>query len=162
MKRGSFKYLSLLVILMSCVQTPQKSSSGSTKSVSINLDFQHCGEELNYRAIEVELSRNYKLEKVVDDYGFCEYQLRYDDGSVFYVSSNIYSGSRMNYDNRLQIGVDTYSVNRTKNDTIVNGGKQDDELLWKEVIVGTYVVGYLNTDNPEAFELAIQGIKLRD
>ncbi len=145
-----------------CSQVPQKPSSIYLETASLDLDFHDCGEELNYSIIILQVASGYQLKKIVDEYGFCEYQLHYQDGTIFYVSSNIYSGSRTNYDNRLQKGIDTYSVNRRLNDTLVVGGRQENESLWKELIVGSYAVGYLNAKDPSVFERTIQQIKLKN
>ena len=148
------------MIVSACTKLQQRQSLREPSLTAVTLDFQNCGEELDYSSIKIEIPEGYELKKVDNDYGFCEYRLNYKEDVTFYVSSNIYSGSKLNYENRLNIGVETYSVNRIENDTIVYGGKQGNSRLWKEFIVGSYVVGYVNAIEPEVFEQSIQSLRL--
>jgi len=85
------------------------------------------------------------LKKIINE-GFCEYQLKYKDSLIFYVSSDIYSGSRINFKNTYAIGIDTYAKSRSLEpvDTIKNEGQQENGKYWLEYILGDVVVGYVN------------------
>ncbi len=153
MRRGPFAFL--LLAVMSCAI-----QNNPNRLKSLTLDFQDCGQDLNYNFIELKLQKGFTLARTKDEYGFCEYQMKFSNGAVFYLTSNIYNGSSLNYDNRLRIGVETYSKNRSIGDTLSIGGKQLDNKLWKESIIRSFTVGYLDVDDSESFEKTIQSIKL--
>ncbi|MEO9871831.1 hypothetical protein [Ekhidna sp.] len=156
MRRGIF--LIIVMLVGGCIAVKKIDASENLKSLKIS--FKDCGEDLSYDYIKLDVPKNYDLTKVRDDYGFCEYQFNYQDNSTLYVSSNSYSGSKLNYKNRLRIGVESYSKNRTKYDSIVNGGIQQNEKFWKEAIYGRYTIGYVDIIKPEAFEMAMRSVKI--
>ncbi len=126
----------------------------------LRLSFKGCGEQIGYRAIKLDVPKGYELKKVVADHGFCEYQFWYDQGTVLYISSNIYTGSQLNYENRLYNGTSTYSQERKTNDTIKVSGKQKDELYWMEFIQGNHVIGYINSPDSTLFRRTVNSVDL--
>lgn len=119
-------------------------------------------ENRNYDTICIRLKKGAKKSRLEDN-GCYEYQFLYSDSSIFYVSSNIYSGSRLNFQNLLTIGVDTYGINRSNNplDTIKNAGIQSDGNFWLEYILGDVVVGYVNANHQkqQIFNKSIESLE---
>ena len=145
--------LFILLITISCVATKKQHDSVTIFS------FKDCALSQNF-TLSVNTIEDYRLEKIEED-GFCEYRLSYDDGSVFYVGSNVYTGSTLNYRNRLANGIKTYSSNRTKSDTIRNSGEYNGRY-WLEWINGSYVMGYVNASDTSKFFDSIESIKLEN
>jgi hypothetical protein len=90
---------------------------------------------------------------------YVEYQVSFDDGSVFYLSNDILNGSQLNRTNLYQIGINGYNK-KYPLDTIIYSGISD-SLHWKEAILGEITIGYINATNPkkEEFEKAILELK---
>lgn len=117
----------------------------NSKNISKKLDFRNClSDEKRYEQITIYIPKGFKKEKK-EKHGFCEYRFNYTDKSVIYVSSDIYSGSSLNYGNLLNIGVNTYAKSRslTLTDIIKSSGKNKD-LYWLEYVLGDIVIGYVN------------------
>ena len=131
------------------------------QSRNLRLSFNRCN-GAGFLALSIQVPKGYNLKKVVDEHGFCEYQLRYESQGVLYVSSNIYSGSSLNYENRLRAGIGTYSERRTANDQISVNGTQGDGKYWMEKIVGKYTIGYLNVSDTTFFDGSLQRVELID
>lgn len=154
MKRGF--YIILLMTVAACATVRYEGTS------SVNLNFKNCGPDLGYTKIKLFLPEIYKLKKVVDDHGFCEYRFTYSNGAVLYVSSNVYYGSSLNYQNRLSEGIITYSENRSIGETIKNSGREEDGRYWLEWINANYVIGYVNhPDSVNARDIFLE-VKLID
>lgn len=128
----------------------------------IKVDFSDCLiEDKKYRILSTKIPRSFKRE-YFNHHGFCEFRFTYPDSSVFYLSSDIYRGSRANFANVKTKNIDTYMVNRRLEpiDTIKNYGIQSDGKYWLEYILGDYVVGYSNASpkrKPE-FDSAIESV----
>ena len=112
--------------------------------LSYKLDFKNCTPELGLKAIKISIDKNYRKKKTEDFHGYCEYRFFHSGGSIIYFSSHIYDGSVLNYENRLNASIDTYSTNRSIADTIRVSGQEKDGTYWMEWIRGNHVVGYVN------------------
>lgn len=143
----TFLTLSILLFVVGC--SSAQINNDQIKTKVIKLDFEQCLlDDKEYNQIRIEVMKGFKKKKVVK-HGFCEYQLWYKDSSVFYVSTDIYSGSRLNYENLYQIGIDTYAKSRSLNpvDTILNSGEQINDHYWLEYVMGDVVIGYVNVNS---------------
>lgn len=141
MKKINFTiFIFFLIFIMASCSTNRRQNNRK-----LFLDFEACElTEKQYKIIEIEVPSNYKLESSVAD-GFCEYRINYSDKSILYISTDIYRGSRLNYQNLYDKGIDGYSNRKTiMNDTIKNSGKNKDDLYWLEYIYGDVVIGYTN------------------
>lgn len=138
----------LLWLVVSCAPT----RPATTVTKQITLDFKNCRVMGELEKLRLTLPDGFELITLEPEEGFCEYQLLYPDQSIYYVSTNIYSGSRINYKNRYEAGISTYSVNRSINDTLNVRGVQQDGRYWHESIRGSYVVGYANLSDTTQFE----------
>ncbi|SNS74869.1 hypothetical protein SAMN05421640_1090 [Ekhidna lutea] len=138
--RGGF--IVVLFAVAGCVTLPNAKTTALSEKVKLN--FTNCGDDLRYQAIHLSIPEDYTIESLRTEYQFCEYRISLANGSILYVTSDIYNGSSLNFDNRHAIGVDSYSNARSKKDTISVGGKQEDQKHWKENIYGDYVFGYIN------------------
>lgn len=143
-----------------CSCAMQKTSMNENQSL-VQLDFRNCAERNAFDYINLNLADGYQTTKVQNQ-GFCEYQFIYKDESILYVSTNTFSGSRLNYKNRLNASIKTYSQNRSENDTIRNSGVEEDGEYWLEWINGSYVVGYVNASDSTVFDKVIESISLRN
>lgn len=134
------------------------------KTKKVVLDFENCLlEDKGYRQIVISVPTGLKKRKLKDYHGYCEYHLKYKDGSVIFVSTNIYSGASVNIENRMLIGIDTYAKSRSIElvDTIKNTGQQKDGRYWLEYILGDVVVGYVNASiaRRESYDKAISTLR---
>lgn len=142
----------------SCVMQ-NKVSDQQDMNVTVQLDFQNCSEENEFESMTLLIPDGYKMTKF-EEHGFCEYRFRFKDESIFYISTNTFSGSKLNYKNRMDNDISTYSKNRSVYDTIRNDGREYDENFWLEWINGSYTVGYVNSPDSIQFNKAIKSIKL--
>jgi hypothetical protein len=155
----------VFIIVSGCVTAQSKEASEKSKTVL--LDFRNSLlYEKGYNEIEVEIPKGLKKKRVNDYHGYREYRFTHRDGSVFYVSTNIYDGSRLNYGNLMSIGIDTYSNSRRLElvDTIKNTGAQANGRYWLEYILGDVVVGYYNasTERKPEFDKALATIRRKE
>jgi hypothetical protein len=111
------------------------------------LDFRDFDEkDKEYEYIQINIPKKFKKEKHIND-AFCEYRFTDKDKSVLYVSSDIYRGSKLNYENLYRIGINSYYPIKTNiSDTIKNQGKDSKDLYWLEYVLGDVVIGYVNVD----------------
>lgn len=149
----------LVIILFNCKCTTQKKVH--TKSHVI-LDFKACDRnEKQYDFIQIDITKNFKKYKMIDD-AFCEYRFINKDKSIIYVSSDIYSGSRLNYKNLYDIGINNYYPKKTMfSDTIKNQGKDAQNLYWLEYLLGDVVIGYTKVpiENKQKYDTLISSLK---
>ena len=131
-------YIAVILAVIGCKTSRYEGAS------TITLNFEDCGPGLGYSKIELSVPKKYTLSKTVDDHGFCEYRFTSPKGVILYISSNVYYGSALNYENRFGADVITYSGNRSLDDSITNGGMQDNGQYWLEWVKGNYVLGYVN------------------
>ena len=75
----------------------------------------------------------------------CEYRFSYPDSSIFYITTDVWSGSRINFQNRDRAGYDIYRRDKPS-DTLVVSGQMQSKKFWKEQIMGNYAYGYSNAD----------------
>lgn len=155
MRRGQL----LLMIIGAIACASLKPDSGKTGTKEVQLDFEQCLTNNAFKSIDLKVSNGFKLTKHVNR-GFCEYRFAYEDGSILYVSSDIYSGSELNYENRLSSGISTYSVNRSENDTIRSGGEEQGGRYWSEQIIGSYTVGFVQVTDSSRFIKTLDTIRL--
>ncbi len=151
----------ILILLFGISGCAIQHGSLSEEIERVRLDFRNCIPDLSYSFIDIKVPTGHKLFKT-GERGFCEYMMTFPDKSVLYVSSNIYAGSSLNYLNRLNMNIMTYSTNRSENDTIRNNGVEADGKYWLEWIVGDYVVGYINTIDSAKFNQSLGTIELID
>lgn len=115
-------------------------------SKEINLDYTNClVESKTYTNLRILIPDHFKSSSL-NSHGYCENRFLYSDSSILYLSTNIYSGSDINWTNLESIGIDTYAKGRSLEpiDTIINQGVSRNGKFWKEYILGDYVVGYSN------------------
>ena len=155
----NYAQIVLVLIILGC-SVVQPNDTGSKQSSPLILSFDDCGENLNYSKIELLMVHDFRKEKVMDELAFCEYRFYFSDETIVYVSSNIFNGSSLNYDNRLADGVISYSSNRSLDDTIQVSGIQTDGRFWKEYINGTYTIGVLNSVDTSFFQRIVHSIRL--
>lgn len=146
----------LLVALMGC--TAANLGNGSYRS--LRLDFKNCRTGQTYAAIALSLPVGFTQEKTIDDHGFCEFRFNHSNGTTLYISSNIYDGSSLNYQNRLETGIETYSSNREKRLDVKNNGSDSAGNFWMEWVRGSYVIGYINNPKPDSAEVLFKDIEL--
>jgi hypothetical protein len=149
----------LIIILFNFKCTTQKSVY---KKNYVILDFKDCDDkEKEYNFIKIDIPKELKKSKVTND-AFCEYRFTCRDESVVYITSDVYRGSRLNFKNLYDIGVDGYYPRKTTlSDTIKNEGKDTQNLYWSEYILGDVVVGYSKVPeiNKEKYDTIISSIK---
>lgn len=126
------------------------------------LDFKDCdSKEKQYDFIQINITKDFKKDKMIND-AFCEYRFINKDKSIVYVSSDIYRGSRLNYKNLYNIGIDGYYPRRTMfSDTIKNQGKDTQNLYWLEYVLGDVVIGYtrVSEENKQKYDTIISSLK---
>ena len=154
MRRGS-----LPLILCLCCCSLQKSTNSLDDFVI--LDFTKCTQEARIKHLRINPPSGYHLSEM-NEHGFCEYRFKYKDGTILYVTTDIYSGSKLNYQNRLKSNIQTYSVNRSENDTIRINGLGQGNTHWLEWICGSFAVGYVEVKDSAIFNKAIKSIELKD
>lgn len=124
----------------------------------LKLDFEDDISEASYQLL-LRPPEGFKLSRIQEDQ-FYEYRLVYADKSTFYISGNIYDGSRLNAQNRYDQGIRSYSANRTLYDTIRNAGVQSNQKYWLEWINGKYAIGYVNAPDSIKFLRSLENIQL--
>ena len=124
-----------LAVLFSCNST----RTVTYKAISVYDSVAH------YKKFYIDVPKNGKLKKEKDYTGdfHTEYRIIYPDSSVVYITNDTWNGSRLNYENLMQIGVDSYSKEHLY-DTLKYEGVQNDGLYWKDYVLGEIVVGYVN------------------
>jgi hypothetical protein len=126
------------------------------------LDFKDCDDkEKGYNFIKINITKELKKSKIIND-AFCEYRFTSKDKSIIYISSDVYRGSRLNYKNLYEIGIDGYYPRKTSiSDTIKNEGRDAQNLYWLEYVLGDVVVGYNNVSetNKQKYDTIISSIK---
>ncbi|NMH24465.1 hypothetical protein [Flavobacterium solisilvae] len=133
----------VILIIVSLLLVKCSSTQTKEKTFNERLNFSKCLlEEKSFDYIETKLSKGYSIKKI-NLKGFCEYRFVYKDSSIFYVSSNIYNGSRLNYDNLFSIGINGYNKRNTISSDIIKNEGVNKNLYWLEFILGDYVVGYV-------------------
>lgn len=138
----------LLMLLVSCAPTKSK----ITGQKNVRLSFEGCRLEGDYKEIQVSIPYGYELVQVDADDGYCEYHMIYPNQSILYVSTNVITGSALNFENRLNAGIETYSENRSVNDSLIIRGEDEKGKYWLEAIRGTYVIGYVNAFDTLLFQ----------
>lgn len=111
----------------------------------------------------VSLPAKGKKEKIYPQNGkiYIEYRISYPDNSVFYLSNDIWNGSRLNVENLISIGINGHA-RETLMDTVSYSGNEGS--FWKQHFVGDIVVGYINASSSmrEKFEIAITSIGIKN
>ncbi len=95
--------------------------------------------------------------------GFANIDLPFKDGAIAYISSDVWYGSSLNFENRHFIGHESYNK-KSLLDTIVLKGIQANNKYWSEQIIGDIMVGYVNAseDKRALFEEAFSSIRKLD
>lgn len=149
------------IILQSCIQhTGSFREDTDIETRKVNLDFSKCVTALEeYDRIQVEVPKRYNRDKSVNE-GMCEYNFTYKDSSVLYISTNVWFGSRLNMENRYNINHQAYRRENLR-DTIEISGIQKNGELWREVIIGDVLFGYLNVpeSKKELFDEVLNSIE---
>jgi len=85
-----------------------------------------------------------------------EWRILYPDSSIFYINNNEWSGSVLNYPNRLKIGISGYTKKHLS-DTLIHSGSVNG-LSWKECVIGDIVLGYVeaSSSRKEQFDFSIE------
>lgn len=134
------QFFILVIMLFNYNCTTQKKIFAKNPTI---LDFKDCDiKEKEYSFIQIDITKDFKKSKIFND-AFCEYRFTNKDKSVIYVSSDIYRGSRLNYKNLYDIGINGYyPQDISLSDTVKNQGKDSQNLYWLEHILGDVVIGY--------------------
>ena len=115
------------------------------------------------KTIEVPLPKRGKKKKIYPQNGeiYVEYQISYPDNSTFYITNDIWNGSRLNVDNLIEIGINGHTKESLLDTVSYQGGENQ---FWKEQFLGEIVVGYVNASpsKKEAFENAIASINKKE
>lgn len=130
-----------------------------TKSYQ-KLNFKNCYViDERYKKIKINAPIYREKNLDINDHGFCEYRLCYGDSVILYVSTQIDVGSSLNFKNRVEDGIESYSFSKYM-DTIKVEGKQDVNRYWLEHILGDVVVGYVNVpeSRKKEFDQAVKSV----
>lgn len=102
-------------------------------------------------------------KKFIENEGFCEYRFTFKDGAIVYISSDVWYGSSLNFENRHFVGHESYNKESVL-DTIVLEGVQANSKYWSEQIIGDIMVGYVNAsvEKRALFEEAFSSIRKLD
>lgn len=153
------KFLILIIVLVNLKCSTRKEAY--TKD-HIILDFKDCdSREKQYHFIQIDITKDFKKDKMIND-GFCEYRFTNKDKSIIYISSDIYRGSRLNYKNLYDIGIDGYYPRKTVlSDTLKNQGKDSQNLYWLEYVLGDVVIGYtkVSEESKPKYDRIISSLK---
>ena len=108
------------------------------------------------------LPKRGKKEKVYPQNGkiYVEYRVSYPDNSIFYLSNDIWNGSRLNVENLIEIGINGHTK-ETPMDTVMYSGGEG--RFWKEQFIGDIVVGYVDASPlmKIEFEKAITSLQIK-
>ncbi|MBK8705371.1 MAG: hypothetical protein IPN33_18570 [Saprospiraceae bacterium] len=115
-----------------------------------------------FKYIIVKIPRGYS-KNYIENEGICEYRFAYKDGSIVYISSDVWYGSSLNVENRHAMGHESYNK-KALLDTIILSGIQTNTKYWSEQIIGDILLGYVNAseDKRTLFEYAFSSIKKID
>jgi hypothetical protein len=152
----------LALIISVCVFSCAINQSHRSEKI-VKLNFSKCiiaSESFKYLAIK--MPRGYS-KKFIGNEGICEYRFAFKDGAIAYVSSDVWYGSSLNFENRHSMGHESYNK-KALLDTIVLKGIQANNKYWSEQIIGDIMVGYVNaSENKRAlFEETFSSIKKVD
>lgn len=155
-----FLALFMTVLFMGCSKYKSQSLK---KFKTAEFNFNGCLlEEKDYESLSLDLIKGYEKEELVE-HGFCEYRIIYPNSSILYVSTDIYSGSQLNYSNLNSIGIDTHAKSRSMEliDTLRYNGSTEDGKYWLEYVLGDFVVGYVGVadDDKSTFDQMIQSVE---
>ena len=111
------------------------------------------------RAFQVPLPKGGNKKEHYPQHGrvYVEYRVSYPDNSVFYLSNDIWNGSRLNVENLIGIGINGHTKEAPLDTVSYSGGEK---LFWKEQFIGDIVVGYVNASSArkDEFEAAIRNM----
>ena len=129
-----------IVIVSSCALTKQE----DPRQKVVRLNFSECVVvSESFELIEIKLPVGFSKERI-DREGACEFRFIYGDGSVVYISSDVWVGSSLNFKNRHSIGHESYNKDGLL-DTIKLSGIQHNSLYWSEKIIGDIMIGFAET-----------------
>ncbi|MEZ4986707.1 MAG: hypothetical protein R2795_17000 [Saprospiraceae bacterium] len=155
--------MSFALILVICIGCGNWSSKISDSEKAYNFvlttivsDFE---QEKNFVAL---LPEKGKKKKVYPQNGkiYIEYRISYPDNSVFYISNDIWNGSRLNVENLIVIGVNGHTKEVPMDTVSYSGGEGK---FWKEQFIGDIVIGYVNASPlmKNKFENAITSLQIK-
>ncbi len=95
--------------------------------------------------------------------GEVDYQIIYPDSSIIYLSNEFLISYYLNIKNLINIGVNSYTY-KSINDTVINEGKNEKDLYWKEIACTGLVRGYINVSprNKPLFNESIKIIRKKE
>ena len=96
--------------------------------------------------LTIEVPKGGKLRKGTYDFTgdyHVEYRITYPDSSILYIGNSNETGSRLNVVNRVAIGINALYKEHPL-DSLYFDGKQSNGRVWKENILGNFIVGYVN------------------
>ncbi|HMP26296.1 MAG TPA: hypothetical protein PKC76_19360 [Saprospiraceae bacterium] len=152
----------LALIISACVFSCAINQSHRSER-AVKLNFSKCivsSEAFKY--LIIQMPKGYS-KKFIENEGVCEYRFAFKDGAIAYVSSDVWYGSSLNFENRHSIGHESYNK-KALLDTIVLKDIQANNKYWSEQIIGNIMVGYVNAseDKRALFEKAFSSIKKFD
>lgn len=102
----------------------------------------------------------FKINKEDFNPEFKEVVYTYNDNTKFYITDNIFSGSPLNGNNKMNNGIKSI-IRKSISDSIYMKGKQKDGRFWKENVLNDIVIGYLNVpkEKRKEFDKAILSLK---
>lgn len=116
--------------------------------------------------LTIEVPKGGKLIKGTYDFTgdyHVEYRITYPDSSILYIGNNNETGSRLNVVNRVAIGINALYKDHPL-DSLYFEGKQTNDRVWKENILGDFIVGYVNVpfDKKQEFDKALLTVKRKE
>ncbi len=114
------------------------------------------------KVFAVLLPKAGKKKKYYPHFGeiYTEYRIYYGDSSVFYISNDIWKGSRLNSENLYKAGIRGHTKKRLF-DTVSYYGLQGNGRYWEEAMLGEVVLGYSNVpiSRKEEFDKAVSSVR---
>lgn len=157
------KIMNLALILIICFGCGNWSSKISDSKKAYNFILTTIVSDFEQeKTFIAPLPKKGKKKKVYPQNGkiYIEYRVSYPDNSVFYISNDIWNGSRLNVENLIAIGINGHTK-ETPMDTVSYSGGEG--KFWKEQFIGDIVIGYVNASPSmkDEFENAITSLEIK-
>jgi len=116
--------------------------------------------------LAIEVPKGGELRKGTYDFTgdyHVEYRIVYPDSSILYIGNSNLTGSRLNMVNRVSSGINALYKEHPL-DSLYFDGKQSNDRVWKENILGDFIVGYVNVppDKKSEYDKALATIRKKE
>ncbi len=113
--------------------------------------------------LAIEVPKGGKLKKGTYDFTgdyHVEYRVTYPDSSILYIGNSNLTGSRLNMVNRVASGINAIYKDHAL-DSLSFDGKQSNGRVWKENILGDFIVGYVSvpSEKKKEFDKALLTVR---